>query len=155
MGDDDYPLDSVGSLVSTIKRRAADLLVAPVIYSSGRLYKPTRSRFGLLFYNWCQQGILYRRSLLLRMRFYKRLNVQADHYVNIVLRSDRELSIEFCDQPLCVFGAHGISSFGGDQSFRELRPRLAQRTLPIIEFWLFLFVVKVSDSYKFIVRLLR
>lgn len=155
MGDDDYPLDSLRSLLSAIKARNADLIVAPVIYSSGRLYKPSRSRLGLLFYNWCQQGILYRRSLILQMRFYKRLNVQADHYVNIVLRGNRELMIEYRDQPLCVFGAHGISSLGGDQSFRKLRPRLARRILPILEFWLFLSIVKASDSYKFILRLLR
>lgn len=155
MGDDDYPLDSLRSLLSAIKARNADLIVAPVIYSSGRLYKPSRSRLGLLFYNWCQQGILYRRSLILQMRFYKRLNVQADHYVNLVLRGNRELMIEYRDQPLCVFGAHGISSLGGDQSFRKLRPRLARRILPILEFWLFLSIVKASDSYKFILRLLR
>jgi hypothetical protein len=155
IGDDDYPLDSLRSLLSAIKARNADLIVAPVIYSSGRLYKPSRSRLGLLFYNWCQQGILYRRNLLLQMRFYKRLNVQADHYVNIVLRGNRELMIEYSDQPLCVFGAHGISSLGGDQSFRKLRPRLARRILPTLEFWFFLSIVKASDSYKFILRLLR
>jgi glycosyltransferase involved in cell wall biosynthesis len=155
VGDDDYPLDSLRSFLSTIKARNADLIVAPVIYSSGRLYKPRRSRLGLLFYNWCQQGILYRRNLLLQMRFYKRLNVQADHYVNVVLRGNQELTIEYSDQPLCVFGAHGISSLGGDQSFRQLRPRLARRILPTLEFWLFLSIVKASDSYKFILRFLR
>jgi len=148
LGDDDFPLDAIRSLTALIRERRADLIAAPVIYSTGGLYRPTRSRFVLLFYNWCQQGVLYRRHVLLRHAFHARFKVQADHYVNVLLRGDRSLRTEFLRDPLCVFGAHGVSSRGGDRSFRKVRPYLAHRTLRPMGYLMFLLIVAVADIRK-------
>lgn len=155
MGDDDFPLDSFSAVVDLIKEARFDLIVAPVIYSTGRLYKPTSSRFVLLFYNWCQQGVLYRTRVLAPHRFYGRLKVQADHYVNILLRSDSSLQVEFAHAPICIFGAHGVSSRGGDRRFRALRPYLAHRTLGPAGFLAFTAVVALADGLKRLKRLVR
>jgi glycosyltransferase involved in cell wall biosynthesis len=150
MGDDDFPLDSLARLAPLIKSRRADLIVAPVIYSTGKVYRATQSAFLLLFFNWCQQGVLYRARVLAPMKFYRRLRIQADHYVNVLLRSDRSLHIAYVDDPLCVFGAHGISSRGGDQRFRSLRPQLARRTLSLPGFLVFQTMTCIADALKWL-----
>src|SRR6201999_2335159 len=107
MGDDDYPLEGIRSLGDLLQDARADLLVAPVVYSNGHMSRPTRSRLLLHFLNWCQQGVVYRRAALVRRRFFRRLKVQADQYVNILLRSDPAVTCVFTKAPVCVFGVEG------------------------------------------------
>ena len=92
MGDDDYPLDAAAGISGMLQAGTVDLLVAPVLFSSGRIYRPARTLLLLHFLNWCQQGVIYRRRELLNHRFFRRLTVQADQYVNILLRSDPALN---------------------------------------------------------------
>ena len=148
VGDDDYPLDAAARLAPVILAGEADLIVAPVIFSSGRVYRPHRSKLLLLFFNWCQQGVIYRREALGGRRFYRRLRVQADHYVNVLMRADEALRKIYFDEPICVFGAHGVSSRNGDLKFRELRPRLARRTLGYFGFLAFEGIVGVMSVRK-------
>jgi glycosyltransferase involved in cell wall biosynthesis len=152
LGDDDYPLDAAASIVADIKRGTMDLLVAPVVMSSGRIYRPKRSTFMLLLRNWCQQGVIYRRSLLMRHRFYRRLRVQADHYVNVLLRADAAVRTKFVAPPICVFGVHGLSSRGGDVSYRSLRMALARRALSWPGFVAFHLVVTLATAVKRVVE---
>jgi glycosyltransferase involved in cell wall biosynthesis len=148
IGDDDFPLDGAAAILSHIKTQRADLIVAPVLFSSGRLYRPTRSRFVLLFRNWCQQGVIYKRSALLRYRFYRRLRVQADHFVNILMHADKSLHAVFLQQPICVFGVNGLTARHRDHSFRAVRPALARRTLPLPEFLLFQSIVCAVSLFR-------
>jgi len=148
VGDDDYPLDTAARLTPLLLAREADLIVAPVIFSTGRVYRPYRSKLLLLFFNWCQQGVLYRRTALVKRPFYRRLRVQADHYVNVLMRADEDLRKVFFAEPICVFGAHGLSSRDGDVKFRALRPRLARRTLGYFGFLVFKAIVAVMSVRK-------
>jgi glycosyltransferase involved in cell wall biosynthesis len=129
MGDDDYPLDAAAGLGGLLKAGAIDVLVAPVLFSSGRIYRPTRTLLVLHFLNWCQQGVIYRRRQLLRHRFFPRLKVKADQFVNILLRSDPAISKQFLAEPICMFGLNGLSGRMRDDAYRSLRPALARRTL--------------------------
>ena len=129
MGDDDYPLDGASQMSASLLGAQADVLVAPVIFSSGRVYRPTRSRLILHFLNWCQQGVIYRRSSLTRYRFFRRLSVQADQYVNLQLRADPHVRVEFFPLPICVFGVNGVSGRARDANYASLRLALAKRTL--------------------------
>jgi glycosyltransferase involved in cell wall biosynthesis len=129
MGDDDYPLDAAAGISGILQGGAIDVLVAPVMFSSGRIYRPTRSLLVLHFLNWCQQGVIYRRRELLQHRFYHRLKVKADQYVNILLRSDSAVSKKFLAEPICMFGLDGISGRALDGAYRSLRLALAHRTL--------------------------
>jgi glycosyltransferase involved in cell wall biosynthesis len=150
MGDDDFPLDAAARLSPLIEKGDSDLIIAPVIYSTGRLYRPVSSPFFLMFRNWCQQGVIYRRSALLRHRMFRRLKTQADHYINILLYSDTSLKKHFFSEPVCVFGAHGISSRHRDLRFRALRPLLARRTLGMPGFLLFQLI---ANGRSFVRRL--
>jgi glycosyltransferase involved in cell wall biosynthesis len=153
LGDDDYPLDAARALQAKIKEGHADLLVAPVLFSSGRLYRPTRSRLILQFLNWCQQGVVYRRELLLRHRFYRRLPVQADQFVNIQLRCDPQVSIQFVEAPICMFGVDGVSGRAQDMGYRALRRALAHRTLGCAQFLAFRALLSVEPLVKKLVKI--
>lgn len=152
LGDDDYPLDHVAAITGRLKEASADVIVAPVVFSSGRIYRPRRTKFFLLLRNWCQQGVIYRRSVLARHRFYRRLKIQADHYVNVLIRADAALTKEYLDQPICVFGVCGISSRVSDEHFWRLRPRLARRTLSWIGYLMFVSCVQSASHAKRFLR---
>lgn len=137
LGDDDIPLDGLQVLTLALQSATVDLIVAPVIYSNGRRYRVSKSRLHLLLRNWCQQGVIYRRSLLLKYPLYSRLRIQADHHSNVLINADPEVHKTFAMKPICLFGAEGASSRSGDEEFRRLRPLLARRTLGIASYSLF------------------
>lgn len=153
MGEDDYPLDAASGITNILQERDVDLLVAPVIFSSGRLYGPTRTLLVLHFLNWCQQGVIYRRRALLRYRFYRRLTVQADQYVNILLRSDPTVKRRFLTEPICVFGVNGVSGRVRDAGYRSLRLALAHRTLGCGAFFAFRLLVIIEPLVKSFVKI--
>ena len=153
MGDDDYPLDGLVQLNGAILAGQADLIVAPVIFSSGRIYRATRSRLILHFLNWCQQGVIYRRTLLKRVRFFRRLSVQADQYVNIMLRADPSVRTIFLSAPICVFGVGGVSGRSRDTAYASLRLALARRTLSGGSFLMFRALLLVEPLVKRVVKI--
>jgi hypothetical protein len=153
MGDDDYPLDAASQLTDTLLAGEADLIVSPVIFSSGRLYRPTRSRLIMHFLNWCQQGVIYRRKVLVRVRFFRRLPVQADQYVNIMLRADPNVRTTFFTTPICVFGVGGISGRLRDTGYAALRLALAKRTLSPMSFWIFRALLLAEPAVKRLVKI--
>ena len=153
MGDDDYPLDAATDWAPALLAGRIDLLIAPVMLSSGRAYRPTRSLLILQFLNWCQQGVIYRRTLLLRYRLFRRLTVQADQYVNILMRSDSSLKLSFFSRPVCVFGVDGVSGRHRDFAYASLRVALARRTLDSFSFCAFRVLLFVEPLVKRVVRI--
>jgi glycosyltransferase involved in cell wall biosynthesis len=153
MGDDDYPLDAATGITGILQTGAVDLLVAPVLFSSGRIYRPARTLLLLHFLNWCQQGVIYRRREILRHRFFRRLTTQADQYVNILLRSDPAVSKKYLDDPICVFGVNGLSGRGCDSGYRSLRFALAHRTLGCGAFFAFRLLARIEPLVKRLVKI--
>ena len=148
LGDDDYPLEGAAELCALLPAGAADVVVAPVVFSSGRLYRPPRGLLALQFFNWCQQGVIYRRSVLNRYKFYRRLNIEADHYVNIRIRADRSVKTLFIDTPVCLFGVHGVSAREKDAGFGSVQFPLARRTLGRGTFVLFQALICLGRRIK-------
>ena len=153
MGDDDYPLDAATGISGMLRAGTVDLLVAPVLFSSGRIYRPARTLLLLHFLNWCQQGVIYRRRELLNHRFFRRLPVQADQYVNILLRSDPALTRKFLAEPICMFGVNGVSGRTRDPGYRSLRLALAHRTLGCGTFCAFRLLTLIEPLIKRLVKI--
>jgi putative colanic acid biosynthesis glycosyltransferase len=153
VGDDDYPLDAAADICEILRAGAVDLLVAPVLFSTGRIFRPSRTLLLLHFLNWCQQGVIYRRRDLLRHRFFRRLPVQADQYVNILLRSDPTVRKKFLATPICMFGVGGVSGRARDLGYRSLRLALAHRTLNCGEFLVFRALALLEPLIKRMVRI--
>jgi glycosyltransferase involved in cell wall biosynthesis len=148
IGDDDYPLDAATVIGGILQEGAVDLLIAPVLFSSGRIYRPTRTMLLLHFLNWCQQGVIYRRREIMRHRFFRRLTIQADQYVNILLRSDPAVRKKFLIEPICMFGVNGISGRAHDAGYRSLRVALAHRTLGCCAFLAFRVLVLLEPMIR-------
>jgi glycosyltransferase involved in cell wall biosynthesis len=153
IGDDDYPLDAASEIGTLLMEGSIDLLVAPVLFSSGRIYRPKRSLLLLHFLNWCQQGVIYRRSELLRHRFFRRLPVQADQYVNILMRADPAVRKKFIAAPICIFGVNGVSGRARDLGYRSLRLALARRTLGRGAFLVFRVLTALEPLIKRLVKI--
>jgi glycosyltransferase involved in cell wall biosynthesis len=153
MGDDDYPLDAATDISDLLEAGTVDILIAPVMFSSGRLYRPTQMLLLLHFFNWCQQGVIYRRRQLLRHRFFRRLTVQADQYVNILLHSDPSVRKMFLTDPICVFGVNGLSGRVHDAGYSALRLALAHRTLGCSAFLAFRVLVWMQPLIKRLVKI--
>jgi glycosyltransferase involved in cell wall biosynthesis len=153
MGDDDYPLDAVSDISDMLEAGTVDVLIAPVLFSSGRIYRPTRKLLLLHFFNWCQQGVIYRRRQLLRHRFFRRLTIQADQYVNILLQSDPAVRKMFLAAPICVFGVNGVSGRVHDTGYGALRLALAHRTLGCGAFLAFRVLALMQPWIKRLVKI--
>jgi hypothetical protein len=153
MGDDDYPLDAAAGISGVLQEGSVDVLVAPVLFSSGRIYRPKKSLLLLHFLNWCQQGVIYRRRELLRRRFFRRLRVQADQYVNILLRADPLVSKKFLAEPICMFGVNGVSGRTRDPGYRSLRLALAHRSLGCGAFLAFRLLTVIEPLIKRLVKI--
>ena len=151
VGDDDYPLDAAADLAPSLQHDGADILVAPVLFSSGQIYRPTKSLLVLLYFNWCQQGVVYRRQTLLRRRFFRRMTVQADQYVNVLLFADKAVRVRFLKRPVCVFGVNGLSGRMQDAAYDALRTVLAYRALGCAGFLAY----RVLESFRQLARRTR
>jgi glycosyltransferase involved in cell wall biosynthesis len=152
IGDDDYPLDAFRAVGSVLRGAQVDLIVAPVVMSSGRIYRPVRSLLLLQFLNWCQQGVIYRRRILMHYRFFRRMKVKADQYVNVLLRADRTLTVRFLSRPICVFGVDGLSGRSADPGYQSVRSALARRTLGPAAFFAFRALCAAEPLAKRVMR---
>lgn len=153
IGDDDYPLDAAAALAGPLREGTADVLASPVLFSSGRPYRPSRSLLVLHFLNWCQQGVIYRRAALLRHPLHTRLRVQADQFANIRLRADPGVIVRYLDMPICVFGVGGVSGRLRDTAYRALRLPLARRTLGPAGFLAFRALCAIEPLVKRVMRI--
>lgn len=153
IGDDDYPLDAAACIGGILLENAVDMLIAPVLFSSGRIYRPTRTVLFLHFLNWCQQGVIYRRSHLLQHRFFRRLKVRADQYVNIRMRSNPAVKKKFLSDPICMFGVNGVSGRLYDSGYHSLRLALARRTLGCCALLAFRALVVLEPAIKRIMNI--
>ncbi|MGB8013696.1 MAG: glycosyltransferase [Terriglobales bacterium] len=90
------------------------------------IMRPSRFRWGLIFKNWCQQGLLYRTDTFVARRFDCRYPVQADHKFNMELVSDPRTVICHRDEVICHFAAGGLSQTIHDWAFREDMPEMVR-----------------------------
>jgi len=148
LGDDDYPLDGLRYVAPAIQRNEVDLIVCPVLLSSGRSYRPHRLLFFLILRNWCQQGVIYRRAIFQEYSLHRRFKIQADHYLNVLLCADVSLRKMYINHPVCVFGVAGISSRIRDERFRKIRPVLARRVLGKVGYFFFWALVLPASAIK-------
>jgi hypothetical protein len=128
MGQDDILLPSVVEAIILGNNTNADLIIADVFWGKNKIYKNISSRKFLVWKNWCQQGILYR-----RLRFMKEIGQypvqyksQADHYVNIVFSSTPFIKIARYNGCIAWYSADGFSTRSLDLVFREIFPDIVR-----------------------------
>jgi glycosyltransferase involved in cell wall biosynthesis len=158
MGGDDLLLPGLDTVLDFVhdvaiaddsmeRGRRPHLIAARVLAQDLGIARPTRSRWGLIFRVWCQQGLLYRADIFASKRFDCRYPVQADHKFNMELVSDARTIVAYRDEVICHFSSGGLSSKCRD-SFREDMPEIVRACYGPFFGLLALTKRTVADLYK-------
>jgi glycosyltransferase involved in cell wall biosynthesis len=127
MGCDDILLPGLDNVVELIAdRRMPHVIAARVLMQDIGIVRPSRVRWGLIFRNWCQQGILYRADLFATRRFDCKYAIRADQKLNMELASHPDTEIEYRDDVVCHFSSSGLSQTVIDWVFREDMPHIVR-----------------------------
>ena len=136
MGCDDLLLPGLDKAVDSIAANERPHIVAArALMQDVGVTGSSRFRWGLIFRNWCQQGLLYRTDLFAARRFDCKYRIQADHKLNMELVSDPRTVVQRRDDVICHFSSGGLSSTAHDWVFREDMPGLV-RTYYGSFFWI-------------------
>jgi hypothetical protein len=109
--------------------QAYDAIVCRVAFGNKGLFKPFKSKYGLVFRNWCQQGVLYNREVFSFFTFDETYPIQADHKFNIEISSKSMSRILYEDIIVSYFNTSGISQSVHDTSFRRDMPAIVSANL--------------------------
>jgi glycosyltransferase involved in cell wall biosynthesis len=127
MGGDDLLLPGLDEAVDSIADGERPHIVAARTLMQGiGISGPSRFRWGLIFRNWCQQGLLYRTDVFTTRRFDCKYRMQADHKLNMELVSDPRTVVRRCEDVICHFSSGGLSSRVPDWVFREDMPAMVR-----------------------------
>ena len=125
MGSDDMLLPGLDHAIDSIEASERPYIVAArALMQNIGITGPSRFRWGLIFRNWCQQGLLYRTDVFATRRFDCKYRIQADHKLNMELVSDPRTVVRRCDDVICHFSSGGLSSTVPDWVFREDMPAM-------------------------------
>ncbi|MGA2889971.1 MAG: hypothetical protein ABSE51_18135 [Terracidiphilus sp.] len=148
-GNDDLLLPGMDEVIDSIHDDEMPHIVAScVLMQDIGIVRPSRFRWGLIFRNWCQQGLLYRSDIFDSRRFDCKYRMQADHKLNIEMVSDPATKILYRDDVVCHFSSGGLSQTAHDWVFREDMPNLV-RTYYGPFFWIVALAKrKLADIFK-------
>ncbi len=125
-GADDIALPGMDTLIDTVLLKDAgyQMVAAACYMQSTGISKPSRHRTGLIFANWCHQGIFYQTAYIKCHRYEDKYRIQADHKMNIDLVANRDNRVFISDLLVAYFSAGGISSTTPDLVFRADYPAI-------------------------------
>lgn len=136
MGCDDMLLPGLDHALEWIAgSRRPHIVAARVLMQDIGLTGPSRFRWGLIFRNWCQQGLLYRSDVFANRRFDCKYRIQADHKLNMELVSDPSTVVQRCEDVICHFSSSGFSQTSHDWVFRQDMPGLVRGYYGVF-FWM-------------------
>jgi len=149
IGGDDLVLPGLDTLLDSVPANGKPHLVAACSLMQGKgISRPSTRRWGLIFRNWCQQGLLYRTDIFLDKRFDTKYKIQADHKFNMELASDPAITIYYSPEVISHFSSNGLSQTESDWQFRKDMPEIVKSCYGSL-FWLVaLLKRKVADVVK-------
>ncbi|MES2372511.1 MAG: glycosyltransferase [Bacteroidota bacterium] len=141
-GGDDLVLPSFGYILSNIYsgNLNCDVLVCNVVFGKSGLFKPFKNRYGLIFRNWCQQGVIYNKKVFVDNKFDEKYPIQADHKFNIEISANSNFKIRYYDTIIAYFSTDGISQNSIDSNFWENMPKIISKNFG--SFWGFICLVR-------------
>jgi hypothetical protein len=147
-GGDDLVLPSMRNLLSelSLEDTLYDAIVCNVAFGDKGLFKPFKSKHGLIFKNWCQQGVLYNRNIFSSLSFDEKYPIQADHKFNIEV-SKLNNKIKYNNIIVAYFNTNGISQTINDVAFRSDMPAIVSTNFGAL--WGYLTILRrFSGSVK-------
>jgi glycosyltransferase involved in cell wall biosynthesis len=149
MGCDDLLLPGLDKVLDSIPTgQLPHIVAARVLMQDIGVVGPSRVRWGLIFRNWCQQGLLYRTDIFSSRRFDCKYPIQADHKLNMEVVSNPAMVIQYRNDIICHFSSSGLSQKAYDWVFREDMPNIV-RTYYGPFFWIVALTKrKLADIFK-------
>jgi glycosyltransferase involved in cell wall biosynthesis len=125
-GGDDFLLPSISGLLMELEKKNYDFsaIVCKVIFGNKGVFSPYKSKYGLIFKNWCQQGVIYNKILFESLLFDENYKMQADHKFNIEISSNPLNRILYLDDVISYFNNEGVSQTINDINFRADFPNI-------------------------------
>jgi hypothetical protein len=126
LGVDDILLPGLDQVLEWVRGLSLlpDVVVCRVLMQDVGLSGASLFRRGLIFRNWCHQGILYNAKIFTRRRYDLAYFAQADHKLNIELAGERTTTILRRKEVICYFSSGGVSSCYDDLRFRKDMPQI-------------------------------
>lgn len=134
-GGDDLILPSMNDLLNQIEKQQSNeaAIVCNVVFGDKQIFQPFRSKYGLIFKNWCQQGVLYNSKIFIDLLFDEKYPIQADHKFNILIAARWENQIKYIPKVISYFNISGISQTVNDLEFRKDLPSIISNNFG--KFW--------------------
>ncbi len=134
-GGDDLLLPSMSDLLAqiTCDKYNEAAIVCQVVFGNKGIFKPLRSKYGLIFKNWCQQGVLYNYKVFDELLFDEKYPIQADHKFNIEIADRQGYEVKYIKKVIAYFNINGISQSITDIEFRRDMPTIISENFG--KFW--------------------
>lgn len=145
LGKDDIVLPSAREALELLATGRPSVLFCDVYWGDAGVRSGRPWKWLVLFYNVCQQGIVYSRESWLRHGpFLRRLRVQADQLLNIkILWDPVRGEVRYLRKPLAWYAATGVSFAKRDAVFYRIHPAIVRRYLGPVVAWIWREYVKV------------
>lgn len=126
LGEDDMMLPSIIYSLNEGILNDTDIILSDVYFGPSKLFRNYDTKYYLIFKNWCHQGIIYKFDIFnkFNVRYPVTFRVQADHYVNIVLSSQKLIKIQKINRCISFYSNSGYSTNHKDDYFRNQFPFL-------------------------------
>jgi glycosyltransferase involved in cell wall biosynthesis len=147
-GEDDIALPEMDNVLIRLNDESSDVWFCSAMSQKLGLLKPHRFRPLILLKNVCHQSIIYRKSIFKKYDYERSFPIQADHFLNIMLYSDLEISFTTYSNPISYFSSGGISSYTTDLEFRRRLSGIAMDRFGV--FWGLVIFAKqlLADIYR-------
>ena len=129
-GGDDFFMPGLSRVLGDILLAVTpqpDVIVANVCFGDTRLLKPSKTKFGMVMRNWCQQGVIYRRGIFDQYHFDASYKIQADHKFNIEIIGSGIFTIHYTELIVAYFSCGGISQSQPDLHFWRDMPSIVSK----------------------------
>lgn len=127
LGGDDFVFPSINHILKKLDSfDLYDAIVCRVVFGTKGILKPLKFKQGLVFRNWCHQGVIYKKSLFDIFKYDERYRIQADHKFNIEICKNHK--IKFSDLIISYFNTEGLSQTNTDWQFYNDMPIIIKKS---------------------------
>lgn len=127
LGVDDLILPGLDEVITSIKTNNNHMIACCTLMQNLGISRPSKFRWGLIFRNWCQQGLIYNASVFNGIKFSEKYKIQADHDLNMMISSMQSSKIVYRKEIISHFSSSGISQTQRDWVFRRDMPKLVRK----------------------------
>lgn len=137
-GGDDMLLPSLVNLLEKLNDSYLkyNAIVGKVVFGDKGTFSPIKSKYGLIFKNWCQQGVLYNRVIFNDFIFDEKYKIQSDHKFNIEISSTKKARVLYVNDIIAFFNTSGLSQSQNDLLFRKNMPGIIKNNFGIFWSWI-------------------